>query len=141
VGAAIRARSRARARQNPRSAPLSLPPILGCDPGKELSFGFRDRVAVAISANAGIYAMPDLATPWPFGLGQTDVDTDALRALLGSPITVMAGAADVKTTGRFFPISMGSCPGSRFKPIGADGGGTGLQRADEIRAASPAKSR
>jgi hypothetical protein len=68
-----------------------------------LSFGFRDRVAVAVSANAGTYAMPDLATPWPFGLGQTDVDTDALRSLLGFRITVMAGTADVSTTGRFFP--------------------------------------
>ena len=68
-----------------------------------VSFGFRDRVAVAISANAGTYAMPDLATPWPFGLGQTEVDIDGLRALLGFPITVMAGTADVATTGRFFP--------------------------------------
>jgi poly(3-hydroxybutyrate) depolymerase len=68
-----------------------------------VSFGFRDRVAVAVSANAGTYAMPDLTTPWPFGLGQTDVDTNALRALLGFPITVMAGTADVITTGRFFP--------------------------------------
>jgi len=68
-----------------------------------VSFGFRDRVAVAVSANAGTYAMPDLSTPWPFGLGQTDVDTDALRALLGFPITVMAGTADVETTGHFFP--------------------------------------
>src|SRR4029077_16994770 len=42
-----------------------------------VSFGFRDRVAVAVSANAGTYAMPDLSTPWPFGLGQTDVRTDA----------------------------------------------------------------
>ena len=68
-----------------------------------LSFGFRARVAIAISANAGTYAMPDLATPWPFGLGQTDVDTDALCALLSFPITVMAGTEDVKTTGEFFP--------------------------------------
>ena len=68
-----------------------------------VSFGFRDRVAVAISANAGTYAMPDLATPWPFGLGRTEVDLDGLRALLGFPITVMAGTADVATTGRFFP--------------------------------------
>ena len=68
-----------------------------------MSFGFRDRVAIAISANAGTYAMPDLATPWPFGLGQTDVDTDALCALLSFPITVMAGTEDVKTTGEFFP--------------------------------------
>jgi hypothetical protein len=68
-----------------------------------VSFGFRNRVAVAISANAGTYAMPNLATPWPFGLGQTDVDTDALRGLLSFRITVMAGTADVATTGRFFP--------------------------------------
>jgi hypothetical protein len=47
--------------------------------------------------------MPDLVTPWPFGLGQTDVDTDAVRALLGFPITVMAGTEDVQTTGQFFP--------------------------------------
>jgi poly(3-hydroxybutyrate) depolymerase len=68
-----------------------------------LSFGFRDHVAVAVSANAGTYAMPNLATPWPFGLGETDVDTNALRALLAFPITVMAGTGDVITTGRFFP--------------------------------------
>jgi hypothetical protein len=68
-----------------------------------LSFGFRDRVAAAVSANAGTYAMPDLATPWPFGLGETDVDIDALRALLAFPITVMAGTEDILTTGQFFP--------------------------------------
>ena len=68
-----------------------------------LSFGFRDHIAVAVSANAGTYAMPDLATPWPFGLGQTDVDADGLRALLAFPITVMAGTEDIITTGRFFP--------------------------------------
>ena len=50
-----------------------------------LSFGFRDRVAVAISSNAGTYAMSNLVTPWPFGLGQTVVDDDALRALLEFP--------------------------------------------------------
>jgi poly(3-hydroxybutyrate) depolymerase len=68
-----------------------------------LSFGYRDRVAVALSANAGTYAMPDLQTPWPFGLGETELDADALRSLVGFPITVMAGTNDTKTTGRFFP--------------------------------------
>jgi hypothetical protein len=47
--------------------------------------------------------MRDLATPWPFGLGQTDFDIDALQALPSFPITVMAGTADVESTGRFFP--------------------------------------
>ncbi len=68
-----------------------------------LSFGFRDRVAVAVSANAGTYAMPDLATPWPFGLGETNLDAEALRELLEFPITVMTGTLDTKTTRKFFP--------------------------------------
>jgi hypothetical protein len=68
-----------------------------------LSFGFRERVAVAVSANAGTYAMPDLDIAWPFGLGETEVDPISLRSWLGFPITVMAGTHDTKTTGRFFP--------------------------------------
>jgi poly(3-hydroxybutyrate) depolymerase len=68
-----------------------------------LSFGFRDRVAVAVSANAGTYAMPDLQVSWPFGLGETGLDADTLRPLLEFPITVMTGTRDTKTTGRFFP--------------------------------------
>jgi poly(3-hydroxybutyrate) depolymerase len=66
-----------------------------------LSFGFRDRVAVAVSANAGTYAMPDLDVAWPFGLGQTEVTPDTLTALVNFPITVMAGMNDTKTTGRY----------------------------------------
>jgi hypothetical protein len=68
-----------------------------------LSFGYRDQVAVAVSANAGTYAMPDLTTHWPWGLGATDVTPDDLRVLLTFPLTIMAGTADIKTTGRFFP--------------------------------------
>jgi hypothetical protein len=68
-----------------------------------LSFGFRDRVAAAVSANAGTYAMPDLEIPWPFGLGETEVTPDTLASLLSFPLTVMAGTNDTKTTGRYFP--------------------------------------
>jgi poly(3-hydroxybutyrate) depolymerase len=68
-----------------------------------LSFGYRDRVAIAVSANSGTYAMPDLEVPWPFGLGQTEVTPDALTALVNFPITVLAGMNDTKTTGRYFP--------------------------------------
>jgi hypothetical protein len=68
-----------------------------------LSFGFRDRVAVAVSANAGTYAMPDLAIPWPFGLGETELDDGALRQVVEFPITIMTGTLDTKTTGRYFP--------------------------------------
>jgi hypothetical protein len=68
-----------------------------------LSFGYREQVAVAVSANAGTYAMPDLAIDWPWGLGATDVTPDDLPALLGFNLTIMAGTEDTKTTGRFFP--------------------------------------
>ena len=68
-----------------------------------LSFGFRDRVSVAVIANAGTYAMPELEIAWPFGLGETGLDADTLRPLLEFPIMVMTGTLDTKTTGRFFP--------------------------------------
>ncbi|HYZ23289.1 MAG TPA: alpha/beta hydrolase [Rhodopila sp.] len=66
-----------------------------------LSFGYRDHVAVAISANAGTYAMPDLSIDWPWGLGS--VPTDDLAPILSFPLTIMAGTEDTKITGRFFP--------------------------------------
>ncbi len=68
-----------------------------------LSFGYRDSVAVAVSANAGTYAMPDLAIDWPWGLGGTEFTAAGLPALLGFPLTIMAGVEDTKTSGRFFP--------------------------------------
>ena len=68
-----------------------------------LSFGFRERVAIAVCANAGTYAMPALDIAWPFGFGETEIDSAALRTLLHFPMTVMTGMHDTKTTGRFFP--------------------------------------
>ncbi len=68
-----------------------------------LSFGYREHVAVAVSANAGTYAMPDLTIDWPWGLAATDVTANDLPALLDFPLTIMAGTNDTKTTGRFFP--------------------------------------
>jgi hypothetical protein len=68
-----------------------------------LSFGYREHVAVAIGANAGTYAMPDLSIDWPWGLGATDAVAEDLPALLQFPLTIMAGTEDTKTTGRFLP--------------------------------------
>ena len=33
-----------------------------------LTFGYREHVAIAVSANAGTYAMPDLSIAWPWGV-------------------------------------------------------------------------
>lgn len=68
-----------------------------------LSFGYRDRVAVAVAANAGTYAMPDLGIAWPWGLGSTGLGVGDLPTWLEFPLTIMAGANDTKTTGKFFP--------------------------------------
>jgi hypothetical protein len=70
---------------------------------RKLSFGYREHVAVAVSANAGTYAMPDLSIDWPWGLGGTDLTSTDLPGLLRFPLTIMAGTEDTKTTGRFFP--------------------------------------
>jgi hypothetical protein len=68
-----------------------------------ISLGFRDRVAVAATANAGTYAMPDPGVAFPYGLGDAEVDDEALRALLAFRLMVFAGTADTDTSGEHFP--------------------------------------
>jgi len=68
-----------------------------------LSLGFRDSVAAAVTANAGTYAMPDLEVAFPYGLGGTGLDENALGDLLRFRLTVMAGTADTVTTTEHFP--------------------------------------
>src|SRR5882672_481517 len=68
-----------------------------------ISLGFRDSVAAAATANAGTYAMPDLEVAFPYGLGGTELDDAALRALLAFRLTVFAGTADIDTTSDHFP--------------------------------------
>ncbi|HEY1413431.1 MAG TPA: alpha/beta hydrolase [Rhodopila sp.] len=68
-----------------------------------LSFGYREHIAVAIGANAGTYAMPDLSIAWPWGLGETEFTAADLPSLLSFPLTIMAGTEDTRTDGRFFP--------------------------------------
>jgi poly(3-hydroxybutyrate) depolymerase len=68
-----------------------------------ISLGFRDNVAAAVTANAGTYAMPDLAVPFPYGLGGTGMKGADLSALLGFRLTVMAGTADIDTSSEHFP--------------------------------------
>jgi hypothetical protein len=68
-----------------------------------ISLGFRDRVIAAVTANAGTYAMPELSTPFPFGLGDTGMDEDGLRNLLSFRLTIMAGTLDIDTTSEHFP--------------------------------------
>jgi hypothetical protein len=62
-----------------------------------------DAVAAAATANAGTYTMPDLDVAFPYGLGGTELDDAALRALLAFRLTVFAGTADVDAASPHFP--------------------------------------
>ncbi len=52
------------------------------------------RYRVAISANAGSYAFPDLAQDYPFGLKGAPVDEAGLQAVLQKPMVLLLGTAD-----------------------------------------------
>lgn len=84
-----------------------------------ISLGFTEGVDAAVTANAGTYAMPDLATPYPFGLGDTGLDDAALARLLAFPLTVMAGTEDIVTDDVHFPK----------EPAAMAQGGTRFERA------------
>ncbi len=77
-----------------------------------IELGLRDHVRMAVSANAGTYAMPTFDVAYPFGLGGTGLTDDDLRRLLGFRLIVMAGTADIDTTSEHFP---------RTKPAMAQG--------------------
>src|ERR1700743_1485315 len=47
--------------------------------------------------------MSDLNVDWPWGPGATELTQSPLPACLTSPMTIMAGTADTKITGKFFP--------------------------------------
>ncbi len=70
---------------------------------RALSLGLRHRVAAAVTANAGTYSFPNLATPYPYGLGLLSLDETDLRAFLEFRLTVMAGTADTDTASEHFP--------------------------------------
>lgn len=70
---------------------------------RALSLGLRTRVAAAVTANAGTYSWPDLATPYPYGLGDTGLTEPDLKAFLEFRLTVMAGTADIDATSEHFP--------------------------------------
>lgn len=93
-----------------------------------LALGPRDNVAAAVAANAGTYAMPDLHTPFPNGLGGIGLTTDDLRAFLHFRLTVMAGTADIDNTAEHFPKD----------PVSMRQGATRFERAHNYVAAARA---
>ena len=61
---------------------------------RALLFEELPRLNTAISANAGWYTLPDLQTPWPYGLQGTPADQDSLRRWVGQPLVLLLGDQD-----------------------------------------------
>jgi poly(3-hydroxybutyrate) depolymerase len=59
-----------------------------------LYFVPQARVTRAVAANAGWYMLPELATPFPYGLQGAPTDEAALRTALARPLVVLLGEAD-----------------------------------------------
>jgi len=68
-----------------------------------IELGLRENMRMAVTANAGTYAMPTLDVAYPFGLGGTGLGDDDLRRLFRFKLMVMAGTADIDTTSKNFP--------------------------------------
>jgi hypothetical protein len=62
-----------------------------------LTFLPHARVLGAVAANAGWYTLPDADRDFPYGLRGTPLGDGDLRALVGAPLTVLAGERDVAT--------------------------------------------
>lgn len=58
------------------------------------------RLECVVSANAGWYMLPDLATAFPYGLKNTPVTEADLRHALALPVTVLLGTADTDAEAR-----------------------------------------
>ena len=58
------------------------------------------RVARAVSANAGLYLMPDFTTAFPYGLKKTSLTDFDLRRALAAPFVVLLGTADTDPQAR-----------------------------------------
>ena len=59
-----------------------------------VTFGWSERIGRAVTANAGSYTMPLFNHDFPFGVGNTPFDEQALAALLSRPMLVLLGEAD-----------------------------------------------
>jgi poly(3-hydroxybutyrate) depolymerase len=87
--------------------------------------GHRTRVQAAVAANAGTYMWPSVDEGFPFGLRGTGLGEAALPGMLGFPLMVMAGTADIDNTTPNFPR----------EPAAMRQGGTRYERAHNFVAA------
>ena len=59
------------------------------------------RVRSAVFANAGWYTVPDMAIPYPYGLGETPLGTDALGRAFSHDAVVLLGTQDTDPNAKY----------------------------------------
>jgi poly(3-hydroxybutyrate) depolymerase len=61
------------------------------------------RIALAVTANAGSYTLPDFEATFPFGLKDSEVTEARLKAALEVPMLVLLGENDTDTNDKYLP--------------------------------------
>jgi poly(3-hydroxybutyrate) depolymerase len=63
------------------------------------------RIALAVTANAGSYTLPDFDVEFPYGLKQSDMSDARLKAALNVPMLVLLGEKDIDPEDKYLPKS------------------------------------
>lgn len=63
----------------------------------------HELLEAAMIGNPGWYSLPDLATPFPAGLGGIGLEDADVERLLRFPMTILAGDRDIETSGPSLP--------------------------------------
>jgi poly(3-hydroxybutyrate) depolymerase len=62
-----------------------------------------NHIALAVTANAGSYTLPDFETQFPFGLKESGMTEERLKTALAVPLLVLLGEKDVDTNDKYLP--------------------------------------
>jgi pimeloyl-ACP methyl ester carboxylesterase len=61
------------------------------------------RIALAVTANAGSYTMPDFDVEFPYGLKHSDLTDTRLKAALEVPVLILLGENDTDPNDKYLP--------------------------------------
>lgn len=66
-------------------------------------FQGNNRIALAVTANAGSYTLPDFAIKFPYGLQNSPMTDERLKAALSAPMLVLLGEKDTNENDKHLP--------------------------------------
>ncbi|HEY2413696.1 MAG TPA: hypothetical protein VGI40_15710 [Pirellulaceae bacterium] len=68
-------------------------------------FQADNRIALAVTANAGSYTFPDFTIKFPYGLKESPITESKLKSALQTPMLVLLGENDTDTNDQYLPKS------------------------------------